>query len=62
MLKGENKGTFRVNAYVTECARMNLCVRIRMTAGQRAVAKECGVAERRLMMEAVVTQEAWDQL
>lgn len=62
MLRGENEGTSRVCMCVSKCVHMHLCVCDCMTVGQRAVAIECGVAERQRVMEAVVTHEARDQL
>lgn len=58
MLRGENEGTCRM----CKCVHMHLCLCDCMTAGQSAVARECGVAERQRLMEAVVTHEAQDQL
>lgn len=62
MLRGENEGTCRVCLCGSKCVRMHVCVCDCMTVGQSAVARECGVAERRRVMEAVVTHEARDQL
>lgn len=44
------------------CTRRNICLCDCMTVGQSAVARDCGVAERQWVMEAMVTHEARDQL
>lgn len=63
MLRRENEGTCRVCLCVSKsvCC-LHACVCDCMTVGQSAVARECGVAERKQVMEAVVTHEARDQL
>lgn len=44
------------------CAHTGICVCDYMTVGQSAVARDCGVAERQWVMEAMVTYEAQDKL
>lgn len=56
------RGTCRVCLCASKCVCRHVCVCDCMTVGQSVVARECGVAERQRVMEAVVTHEARDQL